>query len=87
MTILIDQFPDEVAADVSDQLDGSLASVSEAQSSDDATPDELRRQLTATESDLQSPRERFDAALDRIDDHLDDPTTDVPATGTPADDC
>jgi predicted nucleotidyltransferase len=48
--------------------------------------DELRHQLTATESDLQSPRERFDAALDRIDDHLDDTTTEVPATGMPEDD-
>ncbi|ELY56269.1 nucleotidyltransferase protein [Natronococcus amylolyticus DSM 10524] len=30
----------------------------------------LRDQLTSTESSIQSPRERFDAALTKIDDHL-----------------
>jgi uncharacterized protein len=30
----------------------------------------LRKQLTPTESSAQSPRERFDAALTKIDDHL-----------------
>lgn len=32
---------------------------------------ELRRKLTASGSDQPSPRERLDAALDRIDAHLD----------------
>src|SRR6056297_529271 len=31
---------------------------------------EIRRQLTATEKQTQSPRERFDAAVARIDRHL-----------------
>lgn len=30
----------------------------------------LRDQLTETETSTQSPRERFDAALNRIDEHL-----------------
>lgn len=47
---------------------------------------ELRRQLTAHESDQQSPRDRLDAALDRIDDHLGDGDTGVPATGEAEDD-
>ena len=47
---------------------------------------ELRRQLTARESDQQSPRNRLDAALDRIDDHLDDGDAGVPATGEAEDD-
>jgi predicted nucleotidyltransferase len=42
---------------------------------------ELRRQLTARESDQQSPRERLNAALARIDDHLGDDSAGVPATG------
>ena len=42
---------------------------------------ELRRQLTDTDIDQQSPRERIEAALERIDDHLDDRDTGVPATG------
>ena len=33
---------------------------------------ELRRQLTTPEADRQSPRDRIDAALARIDDHLAD---------------
>lgn len=41
---------------------------------------ELRRRLTESGSETRTPRERIDAALDRIDDHLDD-TTAVPATG------
>lgn len=45
----------------------------------------LRRQLTAAESEQQSPRERLDAALDRIDDHLGDDAG-VPATGESEDD-
>lgn len=42
---------------------------------------ELRRQLTDTDTDQQSPRERIEAALERIDDHLDDRDASVPATG------
>jgi Nucleotidyltransferase domain. len=42
---------------------------------------ELRRQLTAYDPDQQSPRERLDAALDRIDDHLSDDDVEAPATG------
>jgi predicted nucleotidyltransferase len=42
---------------------------------------ELRRQLSAAESEQPSPREQFDAALDRIDAHLDNSDTGVPATG------
>jgi predicted nucleotidyltransferase len=42
---------------------------------------ELRRQLPKNGSELQSPRERLDAALDRIDDHFRDDDTGVPATG------
>ena len=40
-----------------------------------------RRQLTPSESDQQSPRDRLDAALARIDDHLGDDGAGVPATG------
>ena len=47
---------------------------------------ELRRQLTARESDQQSPRDRLDAALDRIDDHLGDGDAGVPAAGEAEDD-
>ena len=47
---------------------------------------ELRRQLTARESDQQSPRDRLDAALDRIDDHLGDGDAGVPVTGRSEDD-
>jgi predicted nucleotidyltransferase len=47
---------------------------------------ELRRQLTAAESETQSPRERLDAALDRIDAHLDESDHGVPATGGAEDD-
>ena len=46
---------------------------------------ELRRQATATDSEAQSPRERLDAALARIDAHLDDDTA-VPVTGEPEND-
>jgi predicted nucleotidyltransferase len=46
---------------------------------------ELRRQLTARESDQQSPRDRLDAALARIDDHLGDDGAGVPATGDTGD--
>lgn len=42
---------------------------------------ERRRQLTPSESDQQSPRDRLDAALARIDDHLGDDGAGVPATG------
>jgi predicted nucleotidyltransferase len=45
-----------------------------------------RRQLTAGESNQQSPRDRLDAALDRIDDHLGDSDAVVPATGESDDD-
>jgi predicted nucleotidyltransferase len=47
---------------------------------------ELRRQLMARESDQQSPRDRLDAALARIDDHLGDDSAGVPATGDAEDD-
>ena len=47
---------------------------------------ELRRQLTAAESETRSPRERLDAALDRIDAHLDESDPGVPATGGAEDD-
>ncbi|WP_408960786.1 type VII toxin-antitoxin system MntA family adenylyltransferase antitoxin [Natrinema sp. 74] len=47
---------------------------------------ELRRQLTAADSEQPSPRERLGAALDRIDAHLGDSDTGVPATGGPEDD-
>jgi predicted nucleotidyltransferase len=42
---------------------------------------DLRHQLLAGETDQQSPRERLDAALDRIDDHLGDGDAGVPAAG------
>ena len=42
---------------------------------------ERRRQFTARGSDQQSPRDRLDAALARIDDHLSDDGAGVPATG------
>jgi predicted nucleotidyltransferase len=42
---------------------------------------ELRCQILAAESESQSPRERLDAALDRIDAHLDERDTGVPARG------
>jgi predicted nucleotidyltransferase len=41
---------------------------------------ELRQQLPTAESDQESPRDRLDAALDRIDDHLGDGDC-VPASG------
>ena len=47
---------------------------------------ERRRQLTARESDQPSPRDRLDAALARIDDHLGDDRAGVPATGDAEDD-
>lgn len=47
---------------------------------------ELRRQLTASGDDQQSPRDRLDAALDRIDGHLGDGNAGVPATGRAEDD-
>lgn len=47
---------------------------------------ELRRQLTARESDQQSPRDRLDTALARIDDHLGDDGAGVPAMGDSEDD-
>lgn len=47
---------------------------------------ELRRQLTAADSEQPSPRERLGAALDRIDAHLGDSDTGVPATGGPEED-
>jgi len=46
----------------------------------------LRRELTASESETRSPRERLDAALGRIDAHLDDGGTGVPVTGESTDD-
>jgi predicted nucleotidyltransferase len=47
---------------------------------------ELRHQLTTSEDDQQSPRDRLDAALERIDDHLDEGDAGVPATGNAEDD-
>lgn len=46
----------------------------------------IRRQLTAAEPEQLSPRERLDAALTRIDAHLDDNDTGEPASGTAEDD-
>lgn len=45
---------------------------------------DLRRQVTPDESETRSPRERLDAALARIDDHLDGDDTEVPASGESA---
>ena len=42
---------------------------------------ELRRELTANGNDQQTPRERLDTALDRINDHLDTDNSGLPATG------
>lgn len=53
---------------------------------DDEHAAKLRRRLSASGDDQQSPRDRLDAALDRIDDHLDDGDTGVPATGEAEDD-
>ena len=47
---------------------------------------ERRRQLTPSESDQQSPRDRLDTALARIDDHLGHGDAGVPATGEAEDD-
>lgn len=47
---------------------------------------ELRRQITAAESEQQSPRERLNAVLARIDAHLGDDDTGVPVTGGSEDD-
>ena len=47
---------------------------------------EVRRQLTVRESDQQSPRDRLDTALARIDDHLSDDGTGMPAAGDTEDD-
>jgi predicted nucleotidyltransferase len=47
---------------------------------------ELRRRLTASEDDHQPPRDRLDAALDRIDHHLGDGDSGVPAAGEVQDD-
>jgi predicted nucleotidyltransferase len=47
---------------------------------------ELRRQLTASGDDQQSPRDRLDAALERIDHHLGDGDAGVPAAGEAEDD-
>ena len=47
---------------------------------------ELRRRLTASGDDQQSPRDRLDAALDRIDHHLGDGGVGVPAAGEAEDD-
>lgn len=42
---------------------------------------ELRRQLTTASSDQRSPKERLDAALGRIDAHLETEDDGVPVTG------
>lgn len=42
---------------------------------------ELRQRLTATDSDPQSPRERLDSAMAKIDAHLDPDDGTVPVTG------
>lgn len=46
--------------------------------------DDLREQLTRADADERSPRERFDAALARIDAHLDRTDDGVPAGGDSA---
>ena len=40
---------------------------------------ELRHQLTDTDRDQQSPRERIEAALERMNEHLDDRDADSPS--------
>ncbi|WP_424014127.1 type VII toxin-antitoxin system MntA family adenylyltransferase antitoxin [Halorubrum xinjiangense] len=42
---------------------------------------ELRRELTASGNDQQTPRDRLETALDRINDHLDTDDSGPPATG------
>lgn len=42
---------------------------------------ELRRQITATNTETQTPRERLDAALARIDTHLESADDQVPVSG------
>jgi hypothetical protein len=42
---------------------------------------ELRRQLTTYDSDQQSSRNRLDATVERVDDHLSDDDVEVPVTG------
>jgi len=53
---------------------------------EEAHATELRRQLTTPEADRQSPRDRLDAALARIDDHLADDDGGVSAGGETEDD-
>lgn len=48
---------------------------------DQERADELRRQVTVVDSETQSPRERLDTALARINAHLGDDDVAVPATG------
>lgn len=43
--------------------------------------DELRRQLTASDDETQSPRDRFDSALAKIDAYFRGDDTEVPAAG------
>ncbi|WP_135305416.1 type VII toxin-antitoxin system MntA family adenylyltransferase antitoxin [Haloarcula amylovorans] len=47
---------------------------------------ELRQQLTTEESPQQSPRDRLDSALERIDAHLDERGSGVPVAGDSEDD-
>lgn len=42
---------------------------------------ELRRELTASGTDQQTPRERLETALDKINDHLDTDNSGLPAAG------
>ena len=42
---------------------------------------ERRRQLTAAEDERHSPRQRLEAAIERIDAHLGDGNEEIPATG------
>lgn len=47
---------------------------------------ELQQRVTAADAETQSPRERLDAALARIDAHLDGDDAAVPVTGDPEND-
>lgn len=48
---------------------------------DEKHASELREELTAGEADRQTPRDRFDSALARIDTHLDGDSSAVPVAG------
>lgn len=48
---------------------------------DERHASELREELAASEVDRQTPRDRFDSALARIDSHLDGDSSAVPVAG------